>query len=338
MLPLEMRQNNFDFLRFVAASTVIFSHAFALASGSAYGEMLSGATNGRTNFGSLAVLVFFATSGYLVSGSLERNPDLLVFLRARALRIFPALAAVLLLSTFVLGPLVTADPSYWSRFETYNYLRNISLYQVQDRLPGVFQDVPFGPSVNGPIWTLPSELICYLMLAAISWLKLANGRVYLLILLAISVQLLAMGFTPRSIPLLWAASFATGAALYAFQDRVVWKRQFALLAILGVGVAVFTPWFEVIAPPLAAYAAVTFGRGNRFAKFGRQGDLSYGLYLWGWPVAQTLLHFLPGLSGWALAILGYSITLIVAWLSWTLIEQPFLRLKHRRPVRRQAML
>ena len=112
----------------------------------------------------LAVGVFFVISGYLISGSWERRPQLPRYLTNRVLRIIPGLFLVVVVSAFVLGPLVTtlAAGDYFTDGGTYSYLRNAVLIPNY-ALPGVFAGNPFPGAVNGSLWTLPAEFACYLV-------------------------------------------------------------------------------------------------------------------------------------------------------------------------------
>jgi len=96
------RDNNFNLVRLAAATAVVVSHSFALATGDPAAEPLW-STLGIT-LGGLAVVAFFMTSGYLVGGSLLSNGQPIRFAVARALRIYPGLWVALLLTVFVLGP------------------------------------------------------------------------------------------------------------------------------------------------------------------------------------------------------------------------------------------
>src|SRR5579862_815986 len=104
------RQNNFDALRLIAATSVIFSHAFLLGEGTQDPEPLMRLTGGQTILGVVGVFVFFTISGFLVTQSFETTGSPLVFLAKRGLRIFPGLLLCLLVCAFVIGPLVTSLP------------------------------------------------------------------------------------------------------------------------------------------------------------------------------------------------------------------------------------
>ena len=99
------RNNNFDFIRFVAASLVIFSHAYRLATGRGDIEPLVLFSGSQIWFGHLAVIIFFVISGFLIAQSYERSSNVIVYFWARALRIIPALVASIFLKFTTLSQL-----------------------------------------------------------------------------------------------------------------------------------------------------------------------------------------------------------------------------------------
>src|SRR5262252_2995814 len=111
------RHNNFDALRLIAAVAVIFSHSFLIAQGTGANEWLNLLTGNQCMLGLTGVFVFFAISGFLVTQSFEQTQGPLRYLAKRCLRIFPAFIVILVLTAFVLGPIVTTLPpaDYFAR-------------------------------------------------------------------------------------------------------------------------------------------------------------------------------------------------------------------------------
>ncbi len=52
------------------------------------------------------------------------------------------------------------------------------------------------------------------------------------------------------------------------------------------------------------------------------GQISYGLYLWHWPIFLVLDHARTGLEDWSLFLLRLAVTFVVAVPSWYLVETP----------------
>ena len=160
------RDNHLDLLRLIAASLVFYSHSFALL-GRPSPRFLA-----WIDLGALGVYIFFIVSGYLIAASWEQDPSLPRFFARRALRIFPGLWVCVLLTLFLLGPLLTTRglPAYFTDWRTWRYLGNLGLY-TSYYLPGVFETVRYPNAVNGSIWTLPIEFLMYLVVAGAGVLR-----------------------------------------------------------------------------------------------------------------------------------------------------------------------
>src|SRR6266853_683674 len=314
------RQNNFDALRLVAAISVIFSHSFLIAEGTQNNEPLILLTGNQSILGLAGVFVFFAISGFLVTQSFEQTANPLHFLAKRALRIFPGLFIATLLSAFVLGPLVTALPlgAYLSRPEPYQYVvGNTLLDQTVHELPGVsFVDNPVGLEINGSLWTLRCEFVMYLMVLVLGVLRLLTVRVGLF-LLAFGMVCLHSNMLDEFEKWGWffqvlsgwgwlVGFFAAGMILYKLRDTRLLDGRIALLALAGLA----------LNPRLPVIPAARFG------------DLSYGLYIYGWPVEEAAMWLSGGRAAWwQVFLIALPAASAMAFLSWHLVERPVLRLK-----------
>lgn len=325
------RCNNFDALRLFAAWAVLASHSFALV----------GREEPLHQFGStlgdVGVLVFFAVSGLLIRRSWEHDPSPRDFWVKRALRLLPALTTVAVVTAFVLGPIVTTRSlsSYFSSWETWMYpVRVTLLHTFGAPLPGVFEDNLY-PGVNGPLWSLPVEVFAYVCLFLLGVTGLL-ARPWLVTTLAGLSLLWATWWVPHTSEAMGAiyvmSAFALGAAAYTWRDRIVlaWPVALALVpaciaAGLGpepVRVLVWTPaavylsyWFAYAVPPVAQVLV-------------RWGDASYGVYIWAFPVQQTLVQW--GVHDpWLMMAIATPVVWLLALASWRLIERPALRHKPR---------
>lgn len=325
------QRNNFNLMRLVAAWMVIYGHAHAVTGiagddGIAWLTQLRGA-------GAVAVDMFFVISGFLIAASLERN-NVRGYLVSRALRILPALVVCVALTTFVLGPLLTTAADYWRQPMTWNYfLVNASLLLSRFQLPGVFEGHPLDV-VNGSLWTLPNEAKLYLLLM-LAWLfgLLAPRRYTPLWALA---MLAGYGLARHYWPLPdhiqkygeCTAFFITGTLLWVNRARIPLS-GWAVLGLVGAFAALRgTNWSHLPYFGLLAYGTLWLGLYVRLPMI-RHADLSYGLYLYGWP-AQQLAWMLP--AGKTIAgniVIATAIALACAALSWYLVERPALRLKKR---------
>lgn len=308
------RAANLDALRLLLAAAVIVSHAWPLALGPGTAEPL--AATGRS-LGGWAVLVFFFLSGLLVSGSAERR-GALAFWAARARRLLPGLGAALLV-TLALAMASGATPS--APEAALWFARAVTLVSIEHRLPGAFGGNPYPEVVNGPLWSLFHEVAAYGICLVLVRAGVLRRLGALLALLALATALaLAHDLLPGRLatfaPLF--AAFACGMAAHALRDRLTLGLPAALLC-LAAACALPVP----LAAGALGYAALTLAL--RAPALPPGADLSYGLYIYGWPVAQTLLHLRPGLAPVDLAALSLACTLPLAAASWHLVERPALR-------------
>jgi peptidoglycan/LPS O-acetylase OafA/YrhL len=178
---IKERKNNFDFIRFLAATLVIFSHSYPITTGNNGSEPFGILSNGQMTFGELAVSVFFVISGFLITQSFDRSKNIFYYLKARILRIFPALIMVVILSVFFLGPIFTdlSLKNYFSDPQTIDYFKTITLYWMQFDLPGVFQSNIYPGAVNSSLWTLWFEFFFYIVVAFLGVTKLLNKWIVL---------------------------------------------------------------------------------------------------------------------------------------------------------------
>lgn len=339
------RDNHFNLLRILAASAVIVSHAFPIALGRGAAEPLTGFM--PFSLGSASVKIFFAISGFLVLKSWDRHPKLLDFTVARVLRIFPALAVVALVTAFVAGPIFTTLPpgAYFANRATLEYApRAISLYFLSFELPGVFTATPYGDAVNGPLWTLYYETLCYAGIAAAGIVGLLTRRRFPLLLLlyaagyvAIRAHLIPGGFTLYAV---LSFPFLIGMAVYEYRRLVpAYAGILAALALLAAAALAFHILAEEACTLAIAYGALWAGQAKAplLLHYNRIGDYSYGVYIYGWPVEQILVTLLPGIAPAALFCLAIPAAVLCGCVSWYVVEKPSLAAK-RRLAERLALL
>jgi peptidoglycan/LPS O-acetylase OafA/YrhL len=316
------RVNNFDALRILAAVAVLVAHSVPLSYGPAHLDALWSFSHGRTTLGAVAVQIFFIISGYLITASYINTQNPRRFLRARALRLLPALIVVLFLLAFILGPLLTTVP-------LTQYFRSSLPYRaalgLSDHLPGVFTQNPFSSGIDGSLWTLRYEALCYV---AVLLLGMAN-RLRLRVLLPLFVLLLAarLAFGPWA-GLEFGTLFAAGAVLTCLRPPL-YKPLAIAAAILWI-ISLRHGLFTLISDTFGAYLVIYLGRGDlRLPNLAKYGDLSYGVYIYAWPIQQSI-SFLLGRHANALInlVIALPLSLTCAFLSWHFIEFPALRRKN----------
>lgn len=326
------RGNNFDALRSLAAVAVLVSHSFPIAYGKDGVQPLVALSRGQTDLGSIAVLIFFVISGYLITQSFDRNPKPLRFLKARVLRIFPGLFLILVLSALVLGAAVTSLPlsEYFTRFDTVEYVYGgLTLVWMQQDLPGVFEDNPFRGAVNGSLWTLGYEFLMYLVVLALGMCRLLKGHVVL------TLWLLAMGLSWRWIGGFYVAfgvPFLSGALLYLWRGHVLLDWRLAVISAAALAGSLATGGFRLAFAAFGSYLVVFLAIAPAIVlpNLARWGDLSYGIYIFAWPVQQSVALLLGAAVTWYWdAAISLPLVLMFAWLSWHVIEKPALLHKDR---------
>lgn len=322
--------NNFDTIRVVAALAVLVSHSFPLSYGSGSPQPLETVSHGQTQFGSVALLVFFVISGYLITQSFDRKPEAVGFLRARALRIFPGLFLALVLTAFVLGPVMTVLPlgRYLGHLGTASYVPvNLTLVLAQYPLPGVFTSNPGGEAANASLWTLKYEFAMYGLVLALGVAGLLRrGAVSVLWLAVITASLGPIRYNLVH----FAIPFLGGAAFYVWRDRVILSRGLAMISAAVLSASLLLDGFHLAFAAFGTYLVLYLALSPvvHLPKLARKGDLSYGIYIFAWPVQQVATHLLGASVTWYWnTLLSLPVVLGLAWLSWHLIEKPALALK-----------
>ena len=335
------RDNNFNLVRFLAAFTVLWSHSYALTVGPGAEPWVRWI--GYTPAG-IAVDAFFITSGFLVTASLLRLDDFKAFVRARALRIFPALVVMSVLLALVMGPVFTrlSLEEYFRDSATWKFLfKNATvLTGVKFTLAGVFEYNPMDKTVNGSLWTLPFELRCYLTLALVWWVaKFARHealRRFTRIVVVGTALLLVAFWVSRAVDYRhWHTfrlffMFFCGTGFWLFRDRVPMdKRWFAAAAGVLLAGAVWPRAFFWVYPPTIAYIVLylAYVPGGFIRGFNRLGDYSYGIYIYAFPVQQMLVASFPGIPVAQMFVGASVFTLALAIFSWHLVEKPMLARK-----------
>lgn len=292
----------------------------------------------------LILPLFFALSGFLVAGSLERCRTLISFLGLRLIRLIPALAVETVLCAVIIGTIFTTlplhdyflDPSF--RSYCLNMFGNIHYY-----LPGVFEGNPAPRTVNGQLWTLPYEMICYGMISGLAFIRVVRrSSLFLPVLVALNVALLVYELT-KPIQVHFAIMtglelvqcFLYGIAFYLYRAKIVWSGRIAL-ACLAVTLILLSPqfqlWGDYVAPAFATYFTVYVGLLQpRRLRFIASGDYSYGIFLYGYPMQQTVAASTGtwGQHSYINFALAMPLTMIVAMFSWWCVEKPALKLRPR---------
>jgi peptidoglycan/LPS O-acetylase OafA/YrhL len=339
---LDNRDNNFDVIRLVAATLVLVSHCYPLTGRDEPFAELTGVT-----LGEVGVVMFFAMSGFLVAKSWIDEPQPRQYARKRALRLLPALAVAVAVTTLVIGPLFTTESlgDYFSDFDTWFYLVRASLLiTVAGHLPGVYEDNVYADAVNGSLWTLPVEAGCYVMVAVLGLLGILRSSGLLLggaVVVLVAVTPLSPASTDivnteaggnLTIVLELIATFLVGSLLYAVRARLRLS-WIVLAALVALWVLTWeTEWVTLTTVLAIAYGVLVlaFRTPASLRRLTAPGDVSYGVYVYAFPVQQSVAALWDDATPLGMFAIAFPITYALALASWRLIERPALRRKRRR--------
>ncbi len=354
------RRNAFNFLRLVFALLVIVSHSIPL------GGFGNESIVGHATLGDISVDGFFAISGFLVARSAATSKNTGRYAWHRFLRIYPGIWVCLIVIAFVIAPLafIHQNPgvglgSYFrSSYGPFEYLAdNFSATQVfaysphtilinsMSNIDGTPGNVPFPNSWAGSLWTVQWELLCYVLMATLAVVGALRHRFTVVALFVILwavawIDYLAPGALFR-ITFNWVVLlrmvpiFLLGALVYLFADWIPDSPVIMLLSVglFIVGVRMNDPYgANVLYGPALVYLVLWLGIHLDITKFGQRHDLSFGVYIYGFAVQELLAVY--GVYRWGYvpyAGLSIGVTLVLAALSWSLVESRALRLKRWSP-------
>lgn len=342
---LDTRNNGLNLVRLLLAATVLFAHAYYIA-GVGVGPHVDG-----ENLGGWAVFGFFAISGYLITSS-RWTHSLGTYLVHRIARIFPAFLVCLVVMVTVFAPIgyawvhgsldgyLTSGPTTPLNYVFSNSLLRVSSYEVAGTPAGV----PYPGAWNGSLWTLYYEFLCYLIIAGLavfSWVRRSPWAIGVAWFLSVggyalwgrAVAPLFGGNQDLFLLLKLLPLFLGGALVQLLRHRLPlhWAgAAVSTAAVLGA-IWLFDGWGAQLTAPFIAYLMIWVGSVIPCPALIRRHDVSYGVYIYAFPVQQLLIltgiHE-RGLLLYDLAALLCTIPLATA--SWLLVERPVMRAARRR--------
>jgi peptidoglycan/LPS O-acetylase OafA/YrhL len=335
---LSRGKNNFDLIRLLAALTVIFGHSFYLFPTGGYHEPVTLLVQ-RNFSGTMAVGTFFFISGMLISQSFLRSNAPLRFVIMRIARIYPGSLACLLVTVYVLGSLATTLPMtvYVGDQQTTCYLRdNWSFFAPLAHcwtLPGVFADNHYAATPNGALWTLRPEIVCYTYVLAFGCIGCLRSPLRILAVLAGILVLHAVA--PAWVPyfsddhytdvLKVGLFFIAGVTAFALRERLPIRLRYAAPMVVIAAMLQGTAVQEYALYTALFYCVLVMAASPKLHRFALPGDYSFGVYIYGFPIQQTVQHFLPNLTSYPSNLICLPLALIAGYFSWTFIERPTLQ-------------
>ena len=340
--------NAFGFLRLVFASLVIVSHVPNLIDGNPWREPLYSLTR-TMSLGSVAVNGFFLISGYLVVASFCKQPTVFAYLLRRVARIVPGYLVACLFCILIVAPLSGAS---WEAIAGSAKNLAVTTFKLEEPfVPGTFAGTHL-PTLNGSMWTINFEFRAYLLVILLGlagffrwrqgvplivagmWLgyEVTKGFVEAPLLLSALSWLLPKEYLAILFEL--TATFLVGSTFYLYRDRIALRPGLAIVAAVLLVPALFVPPLAVPAfAVLGGYIIFTLGFGvtrGPLARINNANDISYGVYLYAWPVGKLLLWYWPAMPLLACIAANWLIACALGWVSWHVIEKPAMALLTRK--------
>ncbi|MFM0559298.1 acyltransferase family protein [Paraburkholderia sediminicola] len=334
---LRRGNNNADLLRLIAATAVIWGHAYALVPEPGVNEPLRNLL-GFDYSGSLAVKFFFFLSGILVTNSWITKQSAISFASARIFRIFPLLIVSSLATIVIMGPMLTSMSVSEYVHHRGELMQVLSHPYIEYVLPGVFEHALY-PQVNGSIWTIKYELMLYALLLGAGMcglfrFRLAAAAVLLTVIVVCLIWpdcITAIGLPNVNKGGQLPAFFAFGSLLALYKERVrIDGRLCVGLVVLALTVR-HGPAFEFVFLPAFFITALWVMSLDIVKSIRLPGDFSYGVYVFGWPLQNTFANIFPNSGIHGSQMMTFACALLLAVVSWFLIEKPCIALGHKIP-------
>lgn len=324
-------ENNFDFLRFLSAAVIIISHAWVLSCG--YEHARADDPLLLVGYGALATL--FVISGYLITASWESTGTFGEFAWKRFLRVVPGLTVAVLFTLLIIGPIMTTLPlaTYFANLFSVQNLASLPFFEDGSSI-GLFMQNPV-PFVNASLWTIPVEVGMYAIVILLGIAGVLRNRATVLLLIVLDVAVWMAWYDDQTLSKVrFTLYFLIGAYFYLNRDRITYEPRIAAVLLVALGMAALTPYLAIAGiiclPYLVLYSAHL--RIPGLNSFGRRGDFSYGLYIYAYPIQQSLVCATGGALGLPeFCALSLALTFPLAFLSWNLIERRALALKESGP-------
>lgn len=326
---LKRDNNNLDLVRIIAACMVIYGHAYAISPQVGSSDLVHQLL-GFEYSGSLAVKIFFFISGLVVSNSFYTKRNVNDFVCARFFRIWPALIAVVTLG-YLIGIIITSASDFTEQVPFIPYLIKSIILDFTWVFPGVFDQNSMNV-FNGSLWTIIYEVGAYIVLmSCFSLLRFNKIAITLVCLIIIFDSVLFNGFMIKLASLneevkYLPACFALGALSAIYKDNIdISGTNLLMLILLASVFSAQESGMSHLLFYVSFMYAILYVSSTKLMLFLKvKHDISYGVYLWGFPI-QQLVAMKIGSYGVAYnQIISIILSLLAGFLSWIIIEKRFI--------------
>jgi len=345
------RKNNiFDYIRILLAIAVIVAHCYPLFFGMTASDPITQKILRTESLGGVAVISFLIMSGFMITQSMVNSKNNRQFFGKRLIRIFPALIVMLLLTVFVLGPIVYNGPvlNYFKSSTVWKYLvHNINLFgNTAYSIEGIFENNPYPSAINGSLWSLKHEFIAYIFLMLLSWCTILKNRKAMLCITGASVLVYVLNINLASIFnflnnvgvimeinqfVKLIMYFLIGSTIYLYKDKIKMSFKYFVFAciILLLGIALnATKYVLILTMPYILMYIGTF----KFKKdiLAKVGDISYALYIYAFPIQQLIVYYLKDkINIWVYILLSIVITSVVSVVTTYIVDNNVKKIKNK---------
>lgn len=327
------RDNNFDLLRLVFSLAVLVGHSFAIEKIPGWKPPFHQILQ-STWLGAVGVNGFFLISGFLVAASAVKHDPPTYFVN-RFLRIFPGLLACLALTILAMSVISSlGHREYFLHPETARFfVTNLTLTDMTSTLPGVFEGWKVR-GINGSLWTLPVEVRLYILLGGLAAVGLLARRLTAIPALLVlgTIGFFSFGDLPLMAPMeAWrrvSAFFLVGSLFWFVRDWIQLRWGIAALCFVAFLYLQGKPYYDYLSVLPFCYLVLSLAYLTPPVDLMRRlGDLSYGIYIYAWPVQRILTWNLGPINPYLHAFYTLCITGALAYLSWRFVEKPALSLR-----------
>jgi len=335
---LNPRVNNITLLRLILSSLVIVGHTYAINPSEPKVILDVSYVAPFLSTGSFAVKVFFFLSGLLIVNSLNIRQSSVHYWSHRLMRIFPGLLFVLVLSSLLIGPFFTQSSlyDYFHDRATYRYIYKNVILIPRYNLPGVFLHNPHPNAVNGSLWSLTWEFKCYIatyLIYILSFKKYFRwiGTICFLILILQVLFFNHFGLGELTWYPYYPLYYFFGGilALHAERIKLNYKLMGYLFLLMVSGYFLPLPFDSLFFMIFWCVFLLWFVTTKFAMNLELKHDVSYGVYLWGFVVQQSLHSLFPNWGSYLHMTVALIISIAMGIISWFLVEKPCMSLAKR---------